>query len=158
MVHLIGLTSVFAALWLLLSGHTEPYLLALGALSIGLTVFVLRALKIADAEAMPLHLLGRGLRYWPWLIREILKANWDVAKIIANPRLPISPTMARVTASQKTELGRAIYANSITLTPGTISVELDGDQITIHALTTGGADGTEEGTMDRKVTWLETAP
>lgn len=157
MVHLIGLSSVMAALWLLLSGHGEAYLLALGALSIAITVFVLHRLRISDAEAMPLHLLPRGLTYWPWLLWEIVKANWDVAKIIANPRLPISPTMTRVTASQKTELGRAIYANSITLTPGTISVDLEGDQITVHALTSNGADGTEDGSMDRKVSWLENA-
>lgn len=158
MVYLIGLSSALAALWMLLSGHSEPYLLALGALSIALTVAVLHKLRIADHEAMPLHLIGRGLRYWPWLIWEIVKANWDVAKIIANPKLPISPTMTRVTASQKTELGRAIYANSITLTPGTISVDLEDDQITVHALTSGGADGTEDGSMDQKVSWLENAP
>jgi multicomponent Na+:H+ antiporter subunit E len=98
------------------------------------------------------------LLYWPWLLWEIVKANWDVAKIIANPSLPISPTMMRVRASQKTDLGKAIYANSITLTPGTLSVGLEGDEITIHALTRAGADGVVEGTMDRKVTELEKAP
>jgi multicomponent Na+:H+ antiporter subunit E len=154
----ISLSVALAALWMLLSGHTESHLLALGALSVVLSVGVVRALGILDRETIPVHLLGRALLYWPWLLWEIVKANWDVAKIIANPSLPISPTMMRVRASQKTDLGKAIYANSITLTPGTLSVGLEGDEITIHALTRAGADGVVEGTMDRKVTELEKAP
>jgi multicomponent Na+:H+ antiporter subunit E len=143
---------------MLLSGHTESHLLALGGLSVVLSVWVVKALGILDRESIPVHLVGRAVVYWPWLLWEIVKANWDVAKIILDPKLTITPTMMRVKASQKTDLGKAIYANSITLTPGTLSVGLEGDEITIHALTRAGADGVVEGTMDRKVTWLENAP
>ncbi len=158
MFHAISLSAALAALWMLLSGHTESHLLGLGGLSVVLTVWIVKALGILDREAIPVHLLLRTIAYWPWLLWEIVKANWDVAKIILNPSLPISPTLMRVTASQKTDLGKAIYANSITLTPGTLSVNLEGDQITIHAITREGADGVAEGTMDRKVIWLENAP
>ena len=69
--------------------------------------------------------------------------------------MPIAPRVFRVKTSQRTELGQVIYANSITLTPGTVSINLFDDEIEVHALTVAGAAGLEEGTMDRRVTELE---
>jgi multicomponent Na+:H+ antiporter subunit E len=79
----------------------------------------------------------------------------DVARRILDPKLPISPRLIKVKATQKRDLGRVIYANSITLTPGTVSVKMDGDEITVHALTREAAEGVETGAMDAKVTRLE---
>lgn len=155
MFHAVSLSIILASLWILMSGHFEPFLLSMGAVSILLTVWVSARLGIIDREAVPVHMLPRALTYWPWLIKEIVKANIDVAKIIVNPRLPISPVMFRTKATQKTELGHAVYANSITLTPGTISIDLEGDMITVHALTVDGAEGVESGDMDRRCTHLE---
>lgn len=153
--HATSLSIILASLWILMSGHFEPFLLSMGAASVLLTVWVSARLGILDREAVPVHLLPRAILYWPWLIKEIVKANIDVAKIILNPALPISPQTFRTRASQKTELGQAIYANSITLTPGTISIDLNGEWITVHALTTAGAEGVETGDMDRRVTRME---
>lgn len=157
MVRAVGLGLILAALWLLLSGYFKPLLLGFGAASVVGTVLVVRRMGVLDEEAVPLHLLGRAFVYWPWLIWEIVKANIDVARIIVHPRLPISPTLVRVKASQKTELGRVTYANSITLTPGTVSVDTQDSMITVHALTRAGADSLQEGEMDRRVTWFEGA-
>ena len=77
--------------------------------------------------------MGR-VTYFPWLIREIAKSAWAVTKIILHPSLPISPTMTVVRASQRTRVGVATYANSITLTPGTITVGVNGNELTVHAL------------------------
>jgi len=153
-VYTIGLSLILAILWLLLSGHFTPLLLGLGVVSIALTVGIARRMQILDGEAVPLHLVTRALRYWPWLVWEIVKANIEVVRIIIDPRLPISPTLVKVKASQRNELGRAIYANSITLTPGTVSMDMDGDTITVHALTRAGAESLEEGDMDRRVSRL----
>ena len=104
------------------------------------------------------ELLGlRTLTYLPWLMWQILKSNLQVCRIILNPRLPISPTLIRVHASQKTDTGKVIYANSITLTPGTISLDLRDDTILVHALTQETAAGVETGEMDRRVSRLEKA-
>jgi multicomponent Na+:H+ antiporter subunit E len=89
------------------------------------------------------------------LIREIAKSAWAVTKVILHPRLPISPTMTIVKASQKTTAGVATYANSITLTPGTITVRLSGKELTVHALVREGALDLEEGVMDRRVSEFE---
>ena len=113
-------------------------------------------MNIVDEEGVPIEM---GLRpfifYAPWLFKEIVMANIDVAWRILDPRLPILPTLIRVTASQKGDLGRVIYANSITLTPGTVSIDMEGDQITVHALSYEGAVEDMSGEMDRRVSNLE---
>lgn len=155
MAQAISLGAVLFGLWLLLSGHYTPLLLGFGVASCALVVLISARMDVVDREGHPIHLGPRALTYWPWLFVEIVKANIDVAKRIVDPKLPISPTMLRVKASQKTEVGRVIYANSITLTPGTVSVELEGDMIEVHALTAEGAASLEEGEMDRRVTAME---
>jgi multicomponent Na+:H+ antiporter subunit E len=84
-----------------------------------------------------------------------VKANIDVARRVLSPSLPISPKLFTTPASQKTDLGQAIYANSITLTPGTVSVDLDPGEITVHAISREGADDVSGGEMDRRVTEVE---
>jgi multicomponent Na+:H+ antiporter subunit E len=98
------------------------------------------------------------LTYWPWLIKEIVKSAWDVSRIIVHSRLPITPTLTTVQSTQKTDLGRMIFANSITLTPGTISVRVGRGEILVHALTAEAAQGLRAGEMDRRVTELEREP
>ena len=138
--------------WLLLSGMFEPLLLILGVASCAVVVAITLRMDLADHEGHPIHLSSRALTYWPWLMIEIIKANIDVARCVLAPGLPISPTLVRVTATQKSDLGLVIYANSITLTPGTISVDVEPGEILVHALTRAGADALETGEMDRRVT------
>lgn len=153
-----SLALVLAAVWLLLSGHYEPLILAFGAGSVALVVLIARRKGLTDQEGHPIGMLLGGLRYWPWLLVEIAKSNIAVARCILHPRLPISPTMVRVPASQRTDLGRVVYANSITLTPGTVSIRVDDDAITVHALTAAGARDLVEGrAMDRRVSRMEGA-
>jgi multicomponent Na+:H+ antiporter subunit E len=110
-----------------------------------------------DHEGHPMHLVGRAVVYWPWLLWAIIKANIDVALRILSPRLPISPTMVEVQTSQKSALGQVIYANSITLTPGTVSVDLTDGMIIVHALSRESAEALMDGEMDRRVTVMEGA-
>ncbi len=150
----LGIT--LAAIWMLWSGHLEPLMLVLGGLSCAGTLWLARRMGIVDEEAAPFHL---GIRpftvYAPWLIKEIVRANIDVARRILDPKLPIRPRLICVKASQRTELGRVIYANSITLTPGTVSVDMQGDRIWVHALSLEGAEEDMSGDMDRRVCQLE---
>ena len=145
------------AVWLLWSGHYTTLLIAFGAGSSLFVVLIARRMCLTDAEGHPVHLLLRLTTYVPWLIWAIVKSNIDIAVRILNPRLPISPRIIKVKASQKTDLGRVIYANSITLTPGTVTVDVEGDELTVHALTRGTAEDLETGDMDRRVTGTEGA-
>ena len=141
--------------WFLWSGHTDPLLLGLGAVSCGFVLWLSLRLKVVDRETEPFYLGYRPLLYVPWLLWEIAKANLQVAAVIWNPRLPIHPSLFRVPATQHTELGQVIYANSITLTPGTVALDVRDGHILVHALTLASARGILTGDMDRRVTRLE---
>lgn len=158
MLRVFSLAVIMSVLWLLLSGFfTKSLLLGLGAASVILTVIISVRMGVVDREGLPIHLAFRGILYWPWLIKEIVLANVDVAKAILGPANAIRPSVFNIKASQKSDLGKTIYANSITLTPGTVTIALDDDSMTIHALTTSSAEGLATGDMDRRVTELEGA-
>ena len=154
-MHRLSAIVVLFVFWLLLSGFFEPFLLVAGIGSAVAVVWLAHRMDVIDHEGHPIHLGWRALTYWPWLFKEIAKSAWDVAKIIVHPRLPVSPQIVRVKATQRTTVGLVTYANSITLTPGTVSVEVAGDTIVVHALTREGAASLAEGAMDRRVTRFE---
>lgn len=141
--------------WLVWSGFYTSLLLGLGGLSCLFVVLLSRRMDIIDPEGHPNHLFFGLLTYIPWLAWETIKANIDISWRIIQPSLPIAPRVIRIKTSQKTHLGQVIYANSITLTPGTVSVEVEEGEITVHALTNEAADELLEGSMDRRVTRLE---
>ncbi len=154
LLHSISLGLALFGVWLLLSGIFEPLLLGLGVLSCVIVVLIANRMDVIDHEGVPIHLGWRVLTYWVWLAIEIVKASLDVARRILDPRLPIHPLLIRVKAGQTSELGQVIYANSITLTPGTVSMQVGGGEILVHALTREMAEDLEGGEMDRRVTAL----
>lgn len=155
MLRACGLGAILVAFWLLLSGHYTLMLISFGVGSSALVVYLALRMDVVDHEGVPLQLGGRFWLYLPWLMKEIFVANVAVAKVILHPKLPISPITVIFHGSQKTDIGRFIYANSITLTPGTITTGVEGQDFEIHALTYADVDGREEDEMDRRVTWVE---
>lgn len=122
-------------------------MIVLGLLSTALTIFLSRRMNIIDHESYPFHLSMRLLHYFLFLAREIIKANLDVIKRILKPGSSISPQVIKLPASKHTDLSKVIYANSITLTPGTITLELSGEEIKVHALSKEGAADLQTGRM-----------
>jgi multicomponent Na+:H+ antiporter subunit E len=153
----LSLAGFLFAFWVALSGHYTPVLVAAGVASAVLCTLAAIRMRVADAEGHPIELVWGAVTYFPWLAREIAKSAWAVTKLILHPRLPISPTMTVVRASQRTRVGVAAYGNSITLTPGTITVGVSGNDLTVHALTREGALDLEAGGMDRRVSQFEGA-
>lgn len=153
----VSLTVSLFVLWLLLSGHYDPLLLSLGAVSCMLVAWIAYRMDVADHEGHPIHLTWRVLLYWIWLFWEIIKSNIQVARLILAPRLAISPTVIKVKASQPDDLGHVTYANSITLTPGTVSIDVRNATIEVHAITREMAESLQTGEMDRRVTRMEGA-
>ena len=156
MKHSFTLFLALVASWFLWSGHLEPFVLVLGVLSCLFCVWLCRRMKIVDAEGAPVEL---GIRpfttYSPWLIKEIVKSNIAVTKIVLSPDMKLQRNLIEVGANQKTALGRVILANSITLTPGTVSVSMQEDRILVHALSFDGAEEDLSGEMARRVCRLE---
>jgi len=153
MLRSLLLFAVLFGVWLLWSGHTERLMLGFGVFSCGLIVFLMRRMEGGDHSRVPLSAYARMLVYLPWLVWEIVKSNLHVARMVLTPGA-ISPRLVRTKASQKTDFGKVLYANSITLTPGTITLDLRGNQLLVHALTKDTADGLD-GTMDAKCAWVE---
>lgn len=155
MARTVGLAAVLLSLWLVLSGHYTPLLIAFGVASVALVTAMSVRMEIVDRESVPFHILVGLVSYVPWLVWEIFLSNVAVARVILSPRLPVSPTLVHYRASQETDLGRVIFANSITLTPGTVTTGVEGDDFRIHALMWSSVDGVEEGEMDHRVCRVE---
>lgn len=153
----LSLAGFLFAFWLALSGHYSPMLVTAGAVCAVMCVFAAFRMRAADPEGHPIELFWGAITYFPWLFLEIAKSGWSVTRVILHPSLPISPTMTVVRASQKTPAGMATYANSITLTPGTITAGVRGDEFTVHALVREGAIDLEDGGMDDRVSRFEGA-
>ncbi len=153
---LLGL--MLAAIWLLLSGLFKPLLLGLGVAAVLLTLLLAGRMEIVDTEHHPVFAAFRYVPYWPWLVVEIIKSSIDIAKRVLAPSMPTQPTIFEVRVSQRTTLGRVVMANSITLTPGTVTLDVDGDRLTVHALSRETVDYLLEGEMDRRVTRAEGSP
>ncbi len=154
----LGLFVALCAGWILWSGYFTPLLLGLGLASALLCTYLAVRMRKADGIGSQFQFLKHVHQlatYWPWLLLEIARSNIDVAKIILSGKMNIDPVMIRLKAGQVTEMGQVIYGNSITLTPGTITVDIDDGELLVHALTQSGADGLAQGEMDRRITALE---
>jgi multicomponent Na+:H+ antiporter subunit E len=153
----ISLFFVALAFWLALSGHYTAFLIGAGVLCSAFVVLVSRRQGSFDArEGNPIHpLLTGAFTYWPWLLYQILLANIDVFWRVWHPRLPIDPRLIRVPYETSTDLHTTLYANSITLTPGTITVAVEEDAMVVHALSETSAEGLMSGEMHDRVKSLE---
>jgi len=149
--HVISLALLLFILWLGLSGHLEPLLLGLGVLSTTLAVYLAVRMNLLDHESYPFHLKPSLVRHGLFLMWEIVVANIDVAKRILSPSPSISPQLIRMPLMQRSTLGKVIYANSVTLTPGTVSLRLDDETILVHTLTREGAEDLASGRMARMI-------
>ncbi|ALP53585.1 hypothetical protein Tel_10830 [Candidatus Tenderia electrophaga] len=138
--------------WIFLSGHLEPLLLGLGMASVALTVFLSRRMNVIDHESYPLHLSAKFPGFFVYILREIVKANIDVVRRILSWRAtPISPQMIEIPQPQESDLGAVIYANSITLTPGTVTISLSKNSLTVHALSKEAANELATGAMSDEI-------
>ena len=155
MRHTIAIFVLLAFIWVANSGFFTPLLLSLGLLSIVFVVWLAHRMDVVDEEAQPIQMTVRLPAYYWWLLVKIVQANIDVVRHIWRPELAITPGIEVLTASQKTDMGKVIYANSITLTPGTVAINVVDDKITVHSLTREGLDELRGGEMDRRVSRLE---
>ncbi len=143
-------------LWVLASGYFTPLLLTLGVISSVATVAIVMRMGLLDSESLPLQVSLIALSgYLFWLLKEIAKANWAVARVIVARKPQITQKLFDVPVTQKTDIGKVIFANSITLTPGTITVETEQDCFLTHGLTEEACDMDALADMDRHVSNVE---
>jgi len=154
MRYLLSLAVVLTALWLSISGVYKPVILALGAASVMLVVWLSARMEVVGTEHNPVLYSWRLAVYWGWLIGQIVSANIHVARLVFQPQR-IRPRVIRAPLPQKTSVAKVTYANSITLTPGTVTLQLEDDFVLVHAIDEHSAAGVEDGGMAARVCWLE---
>ena len=150
-MHYFTLVLMLAMFWLALSGHYSPLLLTLGALSLTLVIGLLIRMDRADGESWFLRPTPRLLGYGLWLVSAVVKANLDVVRRIWDPALPIRPVWLRLDTRVATPMERTLYASSITLTPGTLTTDVNADHFLVHALSPSGIDELRGGEMERRI-------
>lgn len=154
----LALMVILAGFWMVNSGYLKPMLLGFGVVSvIAVTALVLRMRK-HDGESFPILMPSWRLPgYLVWMLGQIISSNIDVARRVWLGKSAISPVIFTVRASQKTEVARVLYANSITMTPGTVTLSVRDDVLEVHALSREAAEDLKKGEMDRRVCALEAA-
>ncbi len=152
----LRLTTGLFGLWWLLSGHNTVLLLSLGGAS---TLFVIilqyRMHPFAQTKGRFIPKYGAAIRYFATLLVEIIRANLHIARVILSPFARIAPQVINVASAQQSKFGLVVFANSITLTPGTVSIETGEHNIIVHALTETSADPSALAEMGRRVIELE---
>jgi len=153
--------SALLAFWLVLSGHWDALHIAFGVVSAALVAVLTR-----DVERLGTRTDARGrerpvftfslswhrfLAYLPWLLGQVVLANLQIAWVIVHPRLPIAPVVVRFRTRLQGDLARTTLGNSITLTPGTITLDVEGDEFVVHALTRDAARQVLGRGMERRV-------
>ena len=142
--------------WLALSGHYTTLLLILGAASCFWVLMISRRMGINAHEGKPIHLVSwRIVPYWIWLIKEILLSTWAVSRMILSPGSSVRPQLAKIPANNMSDLSKVTYANSITLTPGTLTIEAEGDELEIHTLRADMLEPLKRGEMADRVRKIE---
>lgn len=156
-VRTISLALLLGALWAGMSGHGEALIIGLGVAAVVLSVWLARRMGLVDREGIPLDTLPRVPLYWLWLGKEVVKANLAVGRSVLSPDPGLEPSVLEVPDGQGSDFGRALYGNSITLTPGTVTLETDGRVMRVHALTRAAADDLRSGEMAKRTASVDGA-
>lgn len=154
-IQTLSLGLILVGFWLLNSGLFKPLIFTLGAISLVLVLVVANRMKVIDEESQPLHLTRSIPGYYLWLLKELVMSNIKVVSTIWQGNLKLQPAMATVKMNHLSEMGKVIYANSITLTPGTVTTDVTENSITVHALDQSSIADLQSGEMEARVRKLD---
>jgi len=150
-MHILKWSVLLSVFWLLLSGFIQPLLLSFGVISVAIVILLVTRIDKVDRKPKTFRTDHRIFRYVLWLMKEMLTSSIQVTKHIWGSTDKLEPTLAKIPANKVPQDTRVLYANSITLTPGTLSVDLDENELTVHALQKSSIDELKEGGMEKKI-------
>lgn len=154
LMHLFRWATLLFVFWLLLSGFIQPLLLSFGVISVAIVLVVLQRMDKVDNEVMVVSANFKTLHYLIWLIGQIVQSSVHVTKLIWGSNDKVSPALAKVPVKNMSDKHHVLYANSITLTPGTLSVDVSPNEVTVHALQEQSIKDLEDGQMENKITGI----
>jgi len=153
-MHIGSWAIVLSVFWLLLSGYFQPLLLIFGVVSVLVVVLTVKRMDTVDQELKELKFGLSILKYVPWLLKEIVTSAMDVTKLVWGPKAKLAPALSKIPVDQVPANKHVLFANSITLTPGTLCVDLDDKEVTVHALNKSSIDALHQGHMSEKINKL----
>ena len=139
------------AVWLALSGQYDPPHVILGFVSSCGVAWLNTGYAHSPFHNFP---WGRQVLYLPWLFLRIVQSSLHLTKLILNPALPIAPKLITYNSQLKHQAAMVILGNSVTLTPGTITVEVNGNHLIVHAIDSNSAEDLVSGRMEHKIAWV----
>lgn len=142
---------ILFAVWMVFSGFFDRFYLIIAVLSVFLSLAVIARMRIFGAGDIPTYIKPRAIIYFCWLIKEVIKSGLSVSIKVWQAMPEIMPVLAWIKTAQKTEEGLTLYANSITLTPGTLCINIEGGMMEIHALSQENMESLNRGYMNNKV-------
>jgi len=151
---ILVLALLLIAAWVLWSGYLKPLLLGLGALSCVLTIWVVRRMGYFDDDTFAFHYDWRLLGFWAWLGREVVLSSIEVARVVLRRKVDVEPKVVDIDGRGLGPVDLALLGNSITLTPGTLTLDIYEGRLLVHALTPEGAAALKRGEMQRRVAAL----
>ena len=151
LTRMLVLGLLLIAAWLLWSGLFKGLLLFLGAVSCALTLYIVYRMGYFDREAFVFRYKLGLLGFWAWLFREIVKSSLEVARVVLRRDLKLEPKVVALDATDLDRFDQALLGNSITLTPGTLTLDVHDGRLLVHALTPDAAAALKDGEMQRRV-------
>ena len=139
------------AAWVLWSGMFKPLLLGLGALSCTLACIIAVRMGYFDSRVFALRVNFRLFGFWIWLFGEIFRSSLEVARVVLSRKPRLHTRVVEIDASKLSPVDQVLLGNSITLTPGTLTLDITEGRIKVHALTVEGAEALEQGDMLKRV-------
>ncbi|MBJ40767.1 MAG: hypothetical protein CMD84_00610 [Gammaproteobacteria bacterium] len=150
--HLLKVFILIFVFWFLLSGMTNLFMIILGLLSSFFVVWIINKMDLVDHEVSFHNFsISKLIMYFFWLLREIIISNLKVCLCIVAPNKKINPEIIKIKSSQNSEFANVLYANSITLTPGTVTIDVDKNNFTVHTLDAQFKESLETNIMDEKI-------
>jgi multicomponent Na+:H+ antiporter subunit E len=151
---LFGAFIVLMVSWLLWSGLYKPLLIGLGFFSCLLSLWLARRTGFFR-HAMKLSALLRLPALWWWILKEVVASSIEVARIVLSPSLPIQPELVELPSAEKADSAKVILGNSITLSPGTVTIDINEDRLLVHCLSASSAASLRSGEVERRVARLK---
>ncbi len=158
LIRILIAASLLLLLWVLLSGHMDILLLGLGLGSCLFVAWLVHRLALTDRNFNTMKLSLNLPRFLPWFFLEVFRSNLNVSWKILHPKLPISPNKSIVSTAHLNDTAKTTYANCITLTPGTYTLNTDDESIEVHSLTTEIAESLQQGEMKKRISALQNWP
>lgn len=152
-LQLAALLLILMASWLLWSGLFKPLLIGLGLFSCLLSLWLAQRMGFFR-HAMPLRSMLRLPALWWWVLKEVVKSSLEVTRVVLSPAMPIQPRVVALDSGEQTDSGKVILGNSITLSPGTVTIDVHENRLLVHCLTANSARGLRSGEAERRVAKL----